>query len=437
MAGYRLKRLAAMARINLRVDDNEARFLEDDESAVPVAGIGKHLFARATVIEEQRGELRFVGEIPIKVYPGQEKQLRLLDHPPNLQSPSWRSLDVLTRERAAARKYAVVATYPYTLDWVDAARFKPPGTHHHNKIELDIQRRNAIEYSRGPLVYLRDVLSYDLFETRNAYLTASLANPERSDQGVATGHRYDNWSGARGNKRRGGMTPQPSANENLEESWVFGVCPNAEACLRRLLQDERAAELLASTDDGTLFERRNLGDSVLRMHEVTTETSRLAHSVLESSAKKALAGPIYNVADWIDGRRPVFDLVEEIYCLILYELNRRNRYNEKGRRLLPNKIPKQKQITSHYPYWLGRQENELALLPEEADEALLLAALARNLDADEVEVRFRACVYAAALRRMVDKALLPVARLTEIARCDDQKSVRIAARMSLKEIEAW
>jgi hypothetical protein len=439
MAGYRYKQLVAMEWTNLQADQEEQRFHgeEDEDDAIPVSAVGKQIWAKATVIENDNDVLRFTSELKIKVYPGQEKILRLENHPPDLPSPSWRSVDVLTRERTANRKYAAVATYPYSLDWVDNAQFKPPGAHHNSKIELDVQKRAAIEYPTGHLNYVKNVLSYDLFETRNGYLTASMPSPERSLPGVATGRRYDNWTGVRAPKAKESYIRSTRADRNLEESWVFGICSDVAECCDILRKDERAASLFSQTMDGTIFEKRNLGHSVLRMHEVSEKAKTLATEVMEASIAKALAGPVYDAEEWTKRRRPVFDLVEDIYCYTLYDLNRRSRYGDGMQRVLPNSIPKPKQVPFHYAYWLGFLEHELAQLPSEIDDETLLTTLKRNLGDSDKMIRFRACIYAAALRRIVDKEMLPQAQLFEIQESDSSSEVRTAARLTLKEIESW
>lgn len=457
MAAYRWIELLRQADQNQRLERQDVHE-SDPDASVPVAALPKGQFARATRIEVVDGVPVFRDEVEIKVYPGQEKCLVAEGHEDGGQQGTrvlrWRALDVVTRDAKAKRHTAVAVTHPYSTDWFDAAPFKR--TLHGARRQIEQARRAACSHPAGHLAYLRDEISFDVFETRTGYLTASLTAPRRSPGDVATGRRWDRWTGGR-------VVPLPRSQRDVEhgvrqmkrridEAWVFGICPDLAACREALMDSDLAKALLDATLDRTVLERHYLGRRGARARELREDVVSHASDVLESSIAKSLAGPV-DFQAWTRRREPfvVAELMRDIYLSTIYALNERNPQVDtpegqggagqggagQGGAGSPAATaegsPGEVGAESDN-IWFSRQleayESSFgqAFTPHDVDEAT------RALWSTIPERRFEACFVLAAMARRRSPADLPLGELEDLATTDPHPDVQAVARMTLQVV---
>jgi len=117
------------------------------------------------------------------------------------------------------------------------------------------------------------------------------------------------------------MPPGEPRNELARGMMLFGVCADAEACIALLESDEKVQRLLDLTESGRLrlghpdAQHHSGGD--LRPYPAVRER---AFEVMHLSLRQALAGPPKDDAKWIG--RPVVDLVDDIFCAHMNNLNK-------------------------------------------------------------------------------------------------------------------
>ena len=330
MASYTHRQLTAFAD---RWDREQRRerepwLMEEVDAASKVSRV------RATRIgRESTGTLIFEDEVATVVRPGQEVELRLRDHPPELPVLAWRSFEVATPAKGLAEHHAVIASYPYCTDWVDCDLLRRSGLKHYTVQELDSDKRRAIEAggrsADGHIEYLRR-LTYDLFETRRDWRTARLDGPQRTED-VLEKQDVGSISARRRWNSRAIRLPefrQGDRYRKIEESWVFGLCDDPGGCVSTLMANERVDGLLRQSASGELLKAHCSGTPPLRPRPLVSDAQKMAPKVMEASCRWALAGPAEGLGKGNDTRlswvgRPVVDLVQRIFVRVMYALNAR------------------------------------------------------------------------------------------------------------------
>lgn len=369
MAGYPLGYLERIAALRKRRADRDEA---DDVLEIAMAK-ERHTYASVITVDAS-GDLVFDTEQDVIVDPGEEVEVRLRDDPAALHRPTWRSFAVRIQTTPPSRKRAknrpprqaaptsrseakkrsmhrvrsghavVVASYPFSTNWVDSDRFRRSAYKHEDAAWIESEKRKALAACEGVEGYLRG-LRCDLFETRTNYLVARLDHPSRIDERAAevsrqAGTRSTSITDGRPWHRRLLRLPR-GGYRDVEESWVFGICRDVEKCLRVLRRSKTAERLVAQTQDGTLLEEYFTGFRPEHLADLCTEAKEMAREVLEASAFFAIAGPNEGCGaepagdpDWI--RRPVTKLLERIYPRLMLNLNKRLSPREPAARGTPD-----------------------------------------------------------------------------------------------------
>jgi hypothetical protein len=294
-------------------------FRPDD--AFPISRLGFPAKAKMTRIGFDRHPsqpLSFEGETPVKVrmeerlwrykLKGAERSGERNNNKKSIrESRRWR-LEILVDARNAdpiqPSHQVVVAQTPYGNGWVQSTALK--------KYTKKALEKEEIESKLPELD--------DLDEVESKLEAAQVYDPWEKGQYYVAGISYP----------RGYLQLLLSNPRNAETDYVIGVCPDFKATRDELRMSAEVEDLLEKTRKGTIaFWKRGAPDQRPHLYE---ETKEAAPELMMLSVHQALAGPREFSEEWQG--RPVWKLVEHLYCS---HLNNRNRKN--------SRIPKEEQFT--------------------------------------------------------------------------------------------
>lgn len=283
MAGYQASYLAELAAEAKRAEDQGRARELDPDLAGPIAAMPAATKVLAALIEpDARGRLSFSGDFRVQVFPARERELRL----DGTVRSSTRRFEVKTAERSARKLSVVVASHPYSVDWIAIGKFKRERPHRDNrKIEENI--RELLD-GDGDVWSAVNSLSFDYFEKQKIW-TAVLEEPRRVAVEAVVG--------------------RAGTKNDLQQ--LFGLCEDPQACVAQLKRE--TSFLLDQTRDGSLFTRHEGGSAVVHDLGFSDEFLARAEATLEGCLWTALAGPVEEVAKLDEAQRSVADLAQKIY----------------------------------------------------------------------------------------------------------------------------
>jgi hypothetical protein len=282
-------------------------FRPDD--AIPISRLGLPARAKMTRVgfDRKPGQpLRFEGETPVRVrieerlwrykVKGAEKGREKNSNKASIrESRCWR-LEILVDARNSdpiqPAHQVVVAQIPYGNLWVQATPLKK-----YTKKKLE---REEIESKLPELDDLDDIES--------KLEAAQLYDPWEKGQNYVAGISYP----------RGHLQRLVSNPRNTEVDYVIGVCPDFKAIRDELSTSADVERLLEMTRRGTIAFWKH-GAPKQRPH-LYEEAKEAAPELMMLSVRQALAGPQVFSKKWQG--KPVWELVEHVYC---NHLNNRNR----------------------------------------------------------------------------------------------------------------
>ncbi len=286
----------------------------------PIAPTPRRICLTATLSQlNSSHQVEFGREVPIEREFG---WVQLPSDPQEEQYRVWVGFEIQTQEQVLKDATLVIATNPYSTDWFDWADFKPVRK---RSAESLLRPFTHSRESTGSLLRSRKLVKYDPWETRSGgWLTARLSMPTRTDGLGVTAHGRSKtspeWRAIQANLNRRWRRGDDYG------VWCFGGCKDFERCRDSLRASNEAAELLARTDDGTLFDAfRTAGEAPY--HDVADWAKALSQPVLDSAIIKTLAGLPPKGDRLFLGKQPrlAARLMTFIYTDTMYNLTKRLR----------------------------------------------------------------------------------------------------------------
>ncbi len=265
-----------MGSFHLRLGATRAESYDEEAISAFPAGLP----TTAMRVIERGGDFFYGGEVEVFVW----------NLPRAIGKHSFVRLEVKCEARASSPikngHHAVLSTHPYSLGWCHVEPFKP--SRFEGRYNFDTTRAEESDLA-GALAYLAQ-LECDFWETGH-FRTAGFSS---------IGQRQS-WSGQRDNR--------------IDLLHVLGVCEDANAYQRQLMEHPRVQKLLAETEKKTIRIGRpgvHIADEVVEERFV----------LMTLAVRQALAGPHKDGVRWVTDGRPVHDKVDRIYRDLLNARNR-------------------------------------------------------------------------------------------------------------------
>jgi hypothetical protein len=215
------------------------------------------------------------------------------------ESRRWRLeilVDAKNSDPIGPSHQVVVAQIPYGNEWVQAAVLKKYTKKTLEKEEIDAK---LPEFD-------------DLDDLESRLEAAQIYDPWEKGQYYVAGISYPR-----------GRLELLGSPRNTDIDYVLGVCPDFKAARDEMMASAEVDSLLKMTRKGTIaFWKYGAPNQRPHLHE---ETKEAAPELLIAAVNQALAGPRDYSKKW--QKKPVWKLVDYLYCSHLNNRNRKNSRN--------------------------------------------------------------------------------------------------------------